>query len=78
MGHDVNFKMPAGAIQISSIDVGMHLNGYLLALPFINFLKGGWGALAITAVIVIIVFAAAAYMISKSYVAAIVADIDEF
>jgi PTS system galactitol-specific IIC component len=78
MGHDVGFKMPAGAIQISSIDVGMHLNGYLLALPFIKFIEAGWAGFAITAIIVIIIFAATAYMISKSDVAAIVADIEEF
>ena len=78
MGKDVGFTMPEGAVQIASIDVGAHLNGYLLALPFIKFIESGWGALAITAVIVIIIFAAAAYMIKKSDVAAIVADIEEF
>jgi len=78
MGKDVGFKMPEGAVLISSIDVGMHLNGYLLALPFINYLTSGMGGLIITAVVVIIVFAAVAYMIKKSDVAAIVADIEEF
>ena len=33
MGTDVGFKMPEGAVQIASIDVGAHLNGYLLACP---------------------------------------------
>ena len=77
MGHDVGFKMPAGAIQISSIDVGAHLDGYMLALPFINFIKSGWGGLALTAVIVLVIFGVVAYMIKKSDVAKIVADIVE-
>lgn len=78
MGHDVNFKMPEGAVQISSIDIGAHLDGYMLALPFIKFLEAGWAGFGITLVIVVVVFAAAAYMIMKSDVAAIVADIEEF
>lgn len=78
MGQEVGFKMPEGAVQISSIDVGMHLTGYLLALPFIKFIEAGWLGFGITAAIVIVVFGAAAYMIKKSDVAAIVADIDEF
>lgn len=78
MGADVKFKMPEGAVQISSIDVGAHLSGYLLALPFIKFLEAGWTGFGITAAIVVVVFAATAYMISKSDVAAIVADIEEF
>ena len=49
MGKDVGFTMPEGALLISSIDVGAHLNGYLLALPFIKFLEGGLLALGITA-----------------------------
>ena len=78
MGAEVGFEMPEGANLISSIDVGAHLNGYLLALPFIKFIEGGWGAFALWAVIAIVIFAAAAYMISKSDVEAIVADIDDF
>jgi len=78
MGAEVGFEMPEGANLISSIDVGAHLNGYLLALPFIKFTEGGWGTFALFAVVVIVVFAAAAYMISKSDVEAIVADIDDF
>lgn len=83
MGADVGFQMPEGALQISSIDVGAHLSGFLLALPFMNFIgpKGDlqdWTALIVTAVVVVIIFAAVAYMIKKSDVAAIVADIDEF
>jgi PTS system galactitol-specific IIC component len=78
MGAEVGFEMPAGALLISSIDVGAHLNGYLLALPFIKFIEAGWGGFAITAVIVIVIFAAVAYMIKKSDVEAIVADIEEF
>lgn len=78
MGKDVGFQMPEGAVLISSIDVGAHLSGYLLALPFINFLTSGMGGLIITAVVVLVIFAAVAYMIKKSDVAAIVADIEEF
>lgn len=78
MGAEVGFEMPAGALLISSIDVGAHLNGYMLALPFIKFIEAGWGGFAITAVIVIAIFAAVAYMIKKSDVEAIVADIEEF
>ena len=78
MGAEVGFQMPEGAAMISSIDVGAHLSGYLLALPFIKFIEGGWGALALWAVIVIVIFGAVAYMISKSDVEAIVADIDDF
>ena len=43
MGKDVGFTMPEGALQIASIDVGAHLNGYLLALPFIKFIEGWMG-----------------------------------
>jgi len=78
MGAEVGFEMPAGTALISSIDVGAHLSGYLLALPFIRFIEGGWGSLALWAVIVIVIFAAVAYMMSKSDVEAIVADIDDF
>jgi len=78
MGAEVGFKMPEGALLISSIDVGAHLSGYMLALPFIKFIEAGWGGFAITAVIVVVIFAAVAYMIKKSDVAAIVADIEEF
>ena len=78
MGAEVGFEMPQGTNLISSIDVGAHLNGYLLALPFIKFIEGGMGALALWAVIVVVIFAAVAYMISKSDVEAIVADIDDF
>lgn len=78
MGKDVGFKMPAGALQIASIDVGAHLDGYMLALPFIKYIEGGWGSFALFLVIVLVIFAAVAYMISKSDVAKIVADIEEF
>jgi len=78
MGAEVGFEMPEGALLISSIDVGAHLSGYMLALPFIKFIEAGWGGFAITAVIVIVIFAAVAYMIKKSDVDAIVADIEEF
>ncbi|MDO9545693.1 MAG: PTS transporter subunit IIC [Pelolinea sp.] len=78
MGAEVGFQMPEGAALISSIDVGAHLNGYMLALPFIRFIEGGWGAFALTAAIVIAIFAAVAVMMKKSDVEAIVADIDDF
>jgi galactitol PTS system EIIC component len=79
MGKDVGFTMPAGAILISSIDVGAHLDGYLLALPFIKYLEGGATSAGITLVVVIALFAAVVYMIKKSDVPAMVADIeDEF
>jgi len=78
MGTDVGFQMPEGAVLISSIDVGAHLSGYLLALPFIKFIESGTSGLVITAAIVLVIFAAVAYMIKKSDVEAIVADIEEF
>ena len=78
MGAEVGFAMPEGAALISSIDVGAHLNGYMLALPFIRFIEGGWGAFALTAAVVIAIFAAVGVMMKKSDVEAIVADIDDF
>lgn len=57
MAVDVNFTIPAGAMQISAIDGGAHLTAYLLALPFINFLTMGYTGLAITGVIIIALFA---------------------
>jgi galactitol PTS system EIIC component len=77
MGAEVGFAMPEGAVLISSIDVGAHLNGYMLALPFIRFIEGGWGAFALWAVIMTALFAAAGYMMSKSDIEAIVADIED-
>lgn len=77
MGAEMGFQMPAGASQISSLDVGAHLNGYLLALPFLQFLKGGWGRFAIYAVVVVVIFGAAAFLMSKVNVKAIVADIED-
>jgi hypothetical protein len=50
----------------------------LLALPFIKFIESGTSGLVITAIIVVVIFAAVAYMIKKSDVEAIVADIEEF
>lgn len=78
MGAEVGFEMPEGAALISSIDVGAHLNGYMLALPFIKFIEGGWGAFALTAAVVIAIFVAVGTMMKKSDVEAIVADLDDF
>jgi len=77
MGEEVGFAMPEGAVLISSIDVGAHLNGYLLALPFIRFIEGGWGAFALWAVIVTVIFVLVGIMMAKSDIKAIVADIED-
>jgi PTS system galactitol-specific IIC component len=77
MGSDIGFAMPEGARLISSLDVGAHLNGYLLALPWIKFLEGGWGRFVIFAIVSLILFALAILMIRKADVNAVVADLEE-
>jgi len=59
------------------LDVGAHLNGYLLALPWIKFLEGGWGRFVIFAIVSLILFALAILMIRKADVNAVVADLEE-
>lgn len=77
MGRDIGFAMPEGATLISSLDVGAHLNGYLLALPWLKYLEGGWGRFVIFAIISVILFTLAILMIRKVDAKAVVADLDE-
>ncbi len=79
MAQDVNFAIPAGAIQISAIDAGAHLTGYILALPFLTYLTKGVVGLVVVGLIAIAVYAIVfGVIIRKSDVKAMVADIEEW
>jgi galactitol PTS system EIIC component len=56
MARDNNFAFPAGALSIASIDVGAHLTGWLLALPFTLYLTYGVGALISVGIAVLALF----------------------